>query len=61
MQRMPEKPVQELAVAIAGPMVNVVIAFLLFLVLGTMQPDYLAHIDDPRVSLLARLAGLARD
>jgi hypothetical protein len=56
MQRMPEKPVQELAVAIAGPMVNVVIAFLLFLVLGTIQPDYLAHIDDPRVSLLARLA-----
>jgi CBS domain-containing protein len=32
------------------------IAFFLFLVLGTIQPDYLERIDDPRVSLLARLA-----
>jgi hypothetical protein len=39
---------QELAVAIAGPMVNV----------GTIQSDSLAHIDDPRVSLLARLAAV---
>ena len=29
MKHMPEKPAQELAVAVAGPMVNVVIAFLL--------------------------------
>jgi Zn-dependent protease/predicted transcriptional regulator len=56
MPRMPQKPSQELAVAIAGPMVNIAIAFLLFLVLGTIQPDDLARIDDPRVSLLARLA-----
>ena len=58
MPRMPEKPTQELAVAIAGPMVNVIIAFLLFLVLGTIQSGSLAHIDDPRVSLLARLAAV---
>lgn len=58
MPRMPEKPAQELAVAIAGPMVNVVIAFLIFLLIGTIQSDSLAHIDDPRVSLLARLAAV---
>ncbi|HUB64139.1 MAG TPA: site-2 protease family protein [Methylocella sp.] len=58
MPRMPEKPTQELAVAIAGPMVNVVIAFLIFLALGTIQPDSLARLDDPRVSLLARLAAV---
>ena len=56
MPRMPQKPAQELAVAIAGPMVNVAIAFLLFLVLGTIQPDDLTRIEDPRVSFLARLA-----
>src|ERR1700730_5589583 len=56
MPRMPEKPAQELAVAVAGPMVNVVIAFLLFLVLGAIHPDNLVRIDDPRVSFLARLA-----
>jgi Zn-dependent protease/predicted transcriptional regulator len=56
MPRMPQKPSQELAVAMAGPMVNIAIAFLLFLVLGTIQPDDLTRIDDPRVSLLARLA-----
>src|SRR4029077_15317441 len=56
MPRMPQKPAQELAVAIAGPMGNVAIAFLLFLVLGTIQPDDLTRIEDPRVSFLARLA-----
>ncbi|MGB8900422.1 MAG: site-2 protease family protein, partial [Methylocella sp.] len=45
MPRMPQKPAQELAVAIAGPMVNVAIAFLLFLVLGTIQPDDLTRIE----------------
>ncbi len=56
MPRMPDKPAQELAVAIAGPMVNVVIAFVLFLLLGAIHPENLAQIEDPRVSLLARLA-----
>lgn len=56
--RMPEKPAQELAVAIAGPMVNIAIAFFLFLLVGTVQSESLAHIDDPRISLLARLAAV---
>jgi Zn-dependent protease/CBS domain-containing protein len=54
--RMPERPAQELAVAIAGPMVNVAIAFFLFLVIGTIEPDALSRIDDPRISFVARLA-----
>ena len=56
MPRMPEKPAQELAVALAGPFVNVAIAFVLLLLLGAIHPDHLASINDPRASLLARLA-----
>lgn len=56
MGRMADKPEQELAIAIAGPMVNVVIAALLFFVLGTIRPDDVVRIDDPAVSLFARLA-----
>lgn len=56
--RMPEKPSQELVVAIAGPMVNIIIAFILFLVLGTIQSEFLEHIDDPHISLVARLAAV---
>jgi Zn-dependent protease len=56
MARMADKPEQELAIAIAGPMVNVVIAVMLYFLLGAIRPDDMIRIDDPGVSLFARLA-----
>src|ERR1700724_4206808 len=44
MPRMPQKPAQALGVAIAAAMANLAIAFLLFLVLGTIQPDDLTRL-----------------
>jgi Zn-dependent protease/CBS domain-containing protein len=56
MQALPDKPSQEFAIAVAGPAVNFVIAIVLLLLVGSFDAADLARLDDPRVSLLARLA-----
>lgn len=59
LERMPEEPRQELVIAIAGPLVNVAIAVLLFLYLGgNVGIEHLEQLEDPRASFLARLAAV---
>ncbi|MEM8877986.1 MAG: site-2 protease family protein [Pseudomonadota bacterium] len=59
LERIPEDPGQEIVIAIAGPLVNVVIAAFLILVLGaTLDMATLETIDDPEPGFLVRLAAI---
>jgi Zn-dependent protease/CBS domain-containing protein len=59
LERIPEKPIEEIVVAIAGPLVNVAIAAFLILVLGaSVGSDAVAAIEDPHGDFLARVAAV---
>jgi Zn-dependent protease len=59
LSRIPDEPWQELAVAVAGPLVNVVIAAVLIFVVHQATPlDQLESIENPRIEILARLASV---
>jgi stage IV sporulation protein FB len=57
LERIPEEPGQEFLIAIAGPLVNVVITILLVFVGGaTLQTNAAAGLDNTQFSLIDRLA-----
>ncbi|GGE52303.1 site-2 protease family protein [Actibacterium pelagium] len=59
LERMPEKPGQEILVALAGPAVNIVIWLFLTLLFGaSMSLQVVEAIDDPANSFLGRLAAV---
>lgn len=59
LERMPEEPGQEFVIAVAGPLVNVVIALVILLLLGgTAGVEQMLQVENPRADFLVRLAGV---
>ena len=59
LERIPEEPGQEFLIAIAGPLVNVVITLLLVFIGGaTLQTNAAAGLDNTQFSLIDRLAAV---
>ena len=59
LERIPEKPSEELLVAIAGPLVNIAIAILLVALFGAgVSERHLAALESTQVSMVDRLAAV---
>lgn len=57
LSRVPEKPSEEIVIAVAGPAVNVVIAVILVVVFGArFEPVSISEIENPTYGFLTRLA-----